>query len=151
MPTHTDRHTHTHTHTHRQTDRHTHTRARPVLFQMVVCDHLLMRKFRELLPAAASLRHRPHTLIHTHTHSHTRMHAHTHRFTSSWQMNAEMCHFLFFKEIKLHPILKIYINTKQLLVAIDFHRIFLPNYGRQWLPATVWLPTFFKIYIFVTE
>ncbi len=36
-----------------------------------------------------------------------------------------------------------------MLVDIDVHSIFFPYYGSQWLPATVWLPTFFKISSFV--
>ncbi len=39
--------------------------------------------------------------------------------------------------------------TKQLLVAIDFHSIFFPYYGSQWLPSIVRLPTFFKTSSFV--
>ncbi len=34
--------------------------------------------------------------------------------------------------------------TKQLMVHSDFHSIF-SYYQNQWGPATVWLPTFFKI------
>ncbi len=34
--------------------------------------------------------------------------------------------------------------TKQLMVPIDFHSM-EKYYGNQWGPATVWLPTFFKI------
>ncbi len=34
---------------------------------------------------------------------------------------------------------------KQLIVAIDFHCIISPYYRSQWLPSTIWLPTFFKI------
>ncbi len=38
---------------------------------------------------------------------------------------------------------------KQLLVPIELNSIFSPYYGSQWLPAIVWLPTFFKISSFV--
>ncbi len=38
--------------------------------------------------------------------------------------------------------------TKQLLVPIDFHSIFL-YYESQWLPSTFWLSRFFKISSFV--
>ncbi len=31
---------------------------------------------------------------------------------------------------------------------IDFHGIFSPYYGSQWLPSIVWLPTFFKIHVY---
>ncbi len=34
--------------------------------------------------------------------------------------------------------------TKQLMVALDFHSIFFSYYGCQWLPSSVWAPTFFK-------
>ncbi len=35
--------------------------------------------------------------------------------------------------------------TEQLPVAIDLNSMVGKNYGSQWLPSTVWLPTFFKI------
>ncbi len=35
--------------------------------------------------------------------------------------------------------------TKQMTVAIDVHIMEKKYYGSQWLPLTVWLPTFFKI------
>ncbi len=41
--------------------------------------------------------------------------------------------------------------TEQLLVSIDLNSMAGKNYGSQWLPATVWLPTFFKIYSFVFD
>ncbi len=39
--------------------------------------------------------------------------------------------------------------TKQLLVPSDFHIYIFFYYQSQWGPATVWLPTFFKISSFV--
>ncbi len=43
-----------------------------------------------------------------------------------------------------------YFIVVHLMVAIDFH-IFFPYYESQWLPSTVWLTTFFKIYFFVHQ
>ncbi len=36
-------------------------------------------------------------------------------------------------------------NLSELMAAIDFYGIEKRYYGSQWLPLTVWLPTFFKI------
>ncbi len=41
--------------------------------------------------------------------------------------------------------------TEQLPVAIDLNSMVGKNYGSQWLPSTVWLPTFFKISSFVFD
>ncbi len=54
----------------------------------------------------------------------------------------EFCLLLSTKE----DILKMLL-TKQLPVAINFHSM-AKYHGSKWLPATVWLPTFFKISLF---
>ncbi len=37
------------------------------------------------------------------------------------------------------------VKRKKLTAAIDFYSMEKEYYGSQWLPSTVWLPTFFKI------
>ncbi len=37
----------------------------------------------------------------------------------------------------------IMLVTKQLPIAIDFHSVGKKYYESQWLPSTIWVPTFF--------
>ncbi len=41
------------------------------------------------------------------------------------------------------------VGNQMVDVANEFHGIFSPYYGSQWVPETVWLPAFFRISSFV--